>query len=296
VLGALAALPDAAGLRFGASLGRAWARVGAPRTRDARVNLRIAFPEWSDAERERVLVASFENLGRSLVELAWVGRRDPALLAARVRVEGREHLELARAGSASGGVIVLSGHFGSWEMFAAAMSAQGLPITVVHRARDDGGLDAVVMERRELGGAHYLPRGSAALGVIKALRRGALLALLADQNARAVDGVFVPFFGRLACASAGPVRLAMSTGAPVLPAFLHRDVRDPSRHVVRIHPPLELAPGDDDAALAENARRIARALEDEIRAAPEQWAWLHRRWRTQPAGEPRPPYRLARRI
>jgi KDO2-lipid IV(A) lauroyltransferase len=296
LLAGLAALPDGAGLRVGAAVGGAWARLGGPRTRVARVNLRIAFPDWSEAERERVLVHSFEQLGRSLVELAQLGRRSPAQLAARVRIEGLEHLERARAQAAGGGVIVLSAHFGSWEMFAAAMSARGLPITVVHRTRDDAGLEEVLMERRLEGGATYLARGSAAFGVIKALRKGALLALLFDQNARAGDGVFVPFFGRLASAHAGPVRLAMSTGAPVLPAFLHRDPLNPGQHVVRFQPTLALAPGDDAAALLENARRMTRVIEDEIRAAPEHWVWLHRRWRTQPPGEPRPPYRLARRL
>lgn len=296
LLAALAALPDEAGLRFGAGFGRAWARLSGPRTRVARVNLRIAFPDWSEAERERVLVRSFENLGRSVVELAWIGRRDPALLAARVRVEGLAHLERARARAEGSGLIVLTAHFGSWEMFAAAMTARGYPITAVHRTRDDSGVEEVLMERRVAAGASYLARGSAAFGVIKALRRGAFLALLFDQNARAEDALFVPFFGRLASTQAGPVQLATSTGAPVLPAFLHRDPDDPLQHVVRIHPALELAVGNDAAALLENARRMTRAIESEIRAAPEQWLWLHRRWRTQPPGEPRPPYRLGRRI
>jgi KDO2-lipid IV(A) lauroyltransferase len=102
--------------------------------------------------------------------------------------------------------------------------------------------------------------------------------------------VQVPFFGRFASVNVGPVQLAMTTGAPVLPAFLHRDRDDPARHVARVHAPLELAPGEDDEALLENARRMTRAIEAEVRVAPEQWVWAHRRWRTQPPGEPRPPY------
>jgi KDO2-lipid IV(A) lauroyltransferase len=262
--------------------------------RDARVNLRIAFPEWSEAERERVLVDSFAGLGRSLVELAWLGRRDPQTLAERVRVDGLEHVEAARSRSGGGGLIVLTAHFGSWEMFAAAMAAHGFPIVAVQRPRDDAGLDGAVQERRRSGGASYLKRGNAGLGALLALRRGAVLALPFDQNARARDGVLVPFFGRFACVNAGPVRLAIATGAPVLPAFLHRERGAPMRHVARIQAPLALAPGDGEAALLENARRMTRAIEREIRAAPEMWIWPHRRWRTQPPGEPPPPYRRAR--
>lgn len=288
-MGALARLPDDVGLAGGARLGRAWARAGLPRTRAARAHLRIAFPTWSEAQRERVLERSFENLGRSLVELAWLGRRPPAQLLARVRFEGLEHLDAARAATPGGGAILLSAHFGSWELFAAAMSARGYPLTVIHRVRDDAGFDDVLAERRSESGASYLPRGNAALGVVRALRSGSLLAVLLDQNARASDGVFVPFFGRLACVRSGPVQVAMSTRAPVVPLFLHRDPSDPARHVARIHPPLELVHcGDDEEALVENARRMTRAIEEEIRAAPEQWTWLHRRWRTQPPGEPRP--------
>ena len=297
LLGGLAALPDARGLALGAALGRSWARLGGPRTRAARVNLRIAFPEWSEAEREGVRVRALENAGRSLVELAWIGRRAPASLAERVRIEGLEHLRAARAAAPGGALIVLTAHFGSWELFAAAMAAHGLPIAVVHRPRDDAALNALLAERRAAGGTRALERGSAAQAALRALKAGELLALPYDQNCRAREGVFVPFFGRLACARAGPVRLALRTGAAVLPAFLHRDAGDPARHVVRVRPALALATdGDEPARVAENARRWTLALEQEIRAAPEQWSWLHRRWRTQPPGEARPPYRLPRSL
>lgn len=297
LLWTLAALPDDAALALGAGLGRAWAWLGLPRTRSARVNLRIAFPGWSEAERARVLVASFENLGRSLVEFAWLGRRSVERLLGRVRFEGLEHLDAARAAAPDGGAIALIAHFGSWELLPAALSARGIPTTIVHRARDDAGFDEVVSERRTGTGAHYVPRGSAGLSVLRALRKGELAALYFDQNSRAADGVFVPFFDRLACVRVGPVQVAMSTHAPVIPVFLHRDASNPSRHVVAFRPALPLVRGcgpDDVGALAENARRMTLALEREIRAAPAQWVWLHERWKTQPPGEPRPPYARGR--
>ncbi|MBM4383753.1 MAG: lysophospholipid acyltransferase family protein [Deltaproteobacteria bacterium] len=292
MLWAVAQLPDDAALALGAFAGRSWARLGLPRTRDARINLRIAFPEWSEARRTRGLVRSFENLGRSLVELAWLGRRSPEQVLARVRFEGLEHLDAARAAAPGGGVIVMTAHFGSWELFAAVLTARGYPLTVVHRVRDDAGLDEVIVARRAESGATYLPRGSAALGVVRALRKGSLLALLLDQNVGADEGIFVPFLGRLACTRSGPAQLAMSTGAPIVPMFLHRDAMDPARHVARFYPALDIERSrDDDASLAANVRQMTRAVEAEIRAAPELWTWAHRRWRTQPPGEPRPRYR-----
>ncbi|MFI5318260.1 MAG: lysophospholipid acyltransferase family protein [Myxococcota bacterium] len=294
LLRGLAAFPDRSGLALGAALGRTWVRLGFPRTRAARVNLRIAFPEWREAEREDVLRESFANLGRSAVELAWLGRRDPRALAARVRVEGREHLEAARAQAPGGGVIVLTAHFGSWELIAAVLVALGFPLAVVHRTRDDLGLDEALLERRLEGGATFLPRGVAAFGALRALRSGSLLALPFDQNARSEPRAFIPFFGRLASTSLAVARLALVSGAPVLPGFIHRDRSDPAQHVAHFHPALELDASGSAEALVENARRMTRAIEREIRTAPELWAWAHRRWRTQPAGEPRPLYERPR--
>jgi KDO2-lipid IV(A) lauroyltransferase len=196
-----------------------------------------------------------------------------------------------RARAEGGGLIVLTAHFGSWEFFAGAMAAHGFPLTIVQRPREDAGLDRVLQERRAEAGAAYLERGSAAFAAIRALRRGDLLALPFDQNAHAGEGVFVPFFGRLAATRTAPVRLAMLTGAPVVPAFLVRERDEPLRHVARILPPLELAPGEGDDVVLENVRRMTHAIEAEVRRAPEQWAWSHRRWRNQPPGEARPPYR-----
>ncbi len=258
------------------------------------MNLRIAFPDWSEAARERVLRESFANLGRGVAELAWLGRRDHAALAARVRILGLEHLEAARARANGAGMILLTAHSGSWELFAAVVAARGIPVAVVHRTRDDADLDEVLLERRMQSGAAFLPRGKAAFGVLRALRKGSLLALPFDQNARSEPRAFLPFFGRLAATNLGPVRLAMASGAPVIPGFIRRDPEDPAHHTVQFHPELALAPPDAEDALLENARRMTRAIEDEVRAAPEMWAWAHRRWRTQPAGEPRPAYRRAR--
>jgi KDO2-lipid IV(A) lauroyltransferase len=284
-------MPEARALAFGAALGRAWARLGAPRTQVARTNLRIAFPDWSEAAREAVLVRSFENVGRSLAEFALLGRLGPEALRERVRIEGLEHYEKARAASKSGGVVAITGHFGSWELLAAAMAAHGFPFVAVQKPRESPLLDAIVDRYRSLGGAEFLARGDAARAALRALREGKAVAILYDLDAPRDEGVFVPFFGRLASTRDGPVRIALRTRAPVVPIFLHR-VGTGCRHVAQFRPPIELVraeDGDVEAAIRENARRMTAAIEREIVSAPDHWSWIHRRWKTQPPGEPRPP-------
>lgn len=276
-------------LAWAGALGRAWARAGGPRVADARVNLRIAFPERSEAWRRRVLEDSLANLARSFVEFAQLARLTREEVAARVSIEGLEHLEEAQRRSRTGGVAVLTAHFGSWELFQAAMAAHGFPVAVVHRLRDSPVLETVVTRLRAGTGSELLGRGSAARGALRALREGRILAMPLDQNAGRAHGVFVPFFGRLACTQDGPMRLVMRTGAAVLPVFVFR-VGEGPHHVARVRPPLELASagGDREAAVVENTARATRAIEEAIREAPDHWTWIHRRWRTAPPGEPHP--------
>jgi Kdo2-lipid IVA lauroyltransferase/acyltransferase len=289
LLDLLERIPEQRAMALGAGFGRAWARLGGPRTQVGRVNLRIAFPSWSEAEREAVLVRAMENIGRSFVEFARLARIGPEGLRKRVRFEGLEHYEAAKKLTARGGVIALTGHFGSWELLVAAGVAHGMPVVPVHRARDNALLDVVIQRYRDAGGGEFLPRGTAALPVLRALRKGRAVAVAYDIDCPREEGVFVPFFGRLACTRDGPVRIAM-TGVPVVPVFLHRQP-DGLSHVARVYPALELVPEGDDpeAAIRENARRMTASIEDEIRRAPDHWNWIHRRWKTQPPGEPRPP-------
>jgi KDO2-lipid IV(A) lauroyltransferase len=284
-------LPEARALALGAGLGRAWARLGGPRTQVARVNLRIAFPDWSEAEREAVLVRSLENLGRSAVEFARLGKLGPAALRERVRIEGLEHLEAARAQSKTGGIVAITGHFGSWEMLAAAMAAHGFPFLAVQKPRESPLLDAVIARYRRAGGAEFLARGNAAFAAMRALAEGQGVAILYDQDAPRDEGVFVPFFGRLASTRDGPVKIALRARAAVLPIFLHR-VGESGHHVAYFRAPIPMLRGHGVAiedAVRENARRMTAAIEAEVRRVPDHWVWVHRRFRTQPPGEPRPP-------
>lgn len=264
-------------------VGRAWARLGGPRTAEARAQLRLAFPEWRERERQEVLERALANLARSFVEVCTLGSLSADERRALADVEGLEHYDAARRVLPGGGVIALTAHLGSWEILAAVMAAHGIPIAVVQRPRDNPLLDEIAAELRDHAGVELLPRGSAARGALRGLRDGKVVAMPLDQNASRREGVFVPFFGRPACTRDGPARIAMKTGAPVVPVFIER-IGDGMRHRVRVEPPLELAPAlaDPDAALVENVARMTAAIETAVRRAPDQWIWTHRRWRTRP--------------
>lgn len=290
---AIRRLPRRRAITWGAALGRLWVGLRLPRTRVGLENLRIAYPEWSEPRRQRVLGLAFANLGRSLAEVPYLGSLSAEDLRRLVEVEGFHHLK--DAWSASGGAIALTAHFGNWELFAVTMGLSGIPLTIVHRERDPV-LESLMRDWRGRGETIVLPRGSAARATLKALRQHRVVAMPLDQDAPLAEGVFVPFFGRLACTRDAPARIAMRTGVPVVPAFIFR-IGESDRHVVRFRPPLELVSRDSDpaGAVRENVARMTRSLEEAIRQAPEQWTWNHRRWRTQLDGEPRP-YRSRRRL
>jgi KDO2-lipid IV(A) lauroyltransferase len=277
--------PDRA-LRIGASLGRAVARAGAGRSEIARINLELAFPDLEQPARERLLVESYANLGRTVAELALLQGPHRETVIERVRLEGSRHLLDAEKSSPTGGVIVLTAHFGSWDLCAAAMSAQGHPLSVVHRGFAHSGIERMMSEVR---GGGRVPVDevrmgkSAGAGVLRALREGRKVALLLDQNARRDEGVFVPFFSLPACTRLAPAVIAMKRSVPVLPVFVHRQP-DGRHHVVRMQPALDIEPpgADPEAALGRNVARMTRVIESTIREAPEQWLWPHRRWRTRP--------------
>jgi KDO2-lipid IV(A) lauroyltransferase len=276
--------PDTA-VDVGGALGRGLGRLGFSRRSVALEHLRLAFPEQSEAERGRLLLRHLDHLGRGVAELALLNGRHRAALLDRTRVEGWEHLKAAEARTESGGVIVFTAHLGTWDLGAAAMSAQGVPLSVVHRGFGNPHVEQLMSAVRGEG-VEELRMGRSVLGVLRALRAGRKVVLLLDQNAHRDEGVFVPFFGRPACTRSGPALIAMRWGFPVVPAFVRRE-EDGRSHVIRIAPALELGGlGDDsDEALVANVAHMTRIIEEAIRQAPEQWLWLHRRWRTRPAGD-----------
>jgi KDO2-lipid IV(A) lauroyltransferase len=295
-------LPPARAVSVGTSLGRRWARAGGPRCADAETNLRLAFPEWSEARRREVLEDTFAGLGRHLAEVCTLSGPHRDVLLAGVEVEGHAHYEEARRRSGSGGMIVLTAHFGSWELCAAAMAARGYPVSAVRHGIANPWVDAMVSGWRRAAGVEEIRMGRAGTGVFRALSRGRAVAMLLDQNAHRDEGVFAPFFGHPALTRSGPARIAMNRDLPVLPVFIFRQGLTPG-HVVRMMPPLELEselepPSEDsDMAVARNVGRMNAVIEEVVREAPDHWMWPHRRYKTQPEGRssPYPPRRRRRR-
>ena len=283
-------LPPEKAVRFGASCGRAIARVGGGGVRVARTNLALAFPEKSEVEREDLIRDIYANMGRVVAELALLQGPHRRALLAGVRIEGLEHLAAAEAASPSGAVMVLTAHFGSWDLCAAALSEQGHPLTVVHRGFPNRELEAMFSQirRGETGDLEELKMGPRAVsGVLGALRRGRKLVVLADQNARAEEGIFVPFFGVLACTRSAPALIAMRRQVPILPAFVFRD-GESAHHVVKLSapliPPADVPEEEMDGLLESHVASMTRSIEEAIRKAPDHWLWLHRRWKTRPEG------------
>ena len=281
-------LPPERAIAWGAACGRFVARLGGSGARVARINLALAFPEKSERERESLLQGVYANMGRVVAELALLQGPHREELLAGVRMEGLENLAAAEAASPNGAIMVMTAHFGSWDLCAAALSDRGHALTVVHRGFPNPDLEAMFSEirRGRDGDLEELKMGPRAVtGVLGALRRGRKLVVLADQNAKPDEGVFVPFFGVMAATRSAPALIAMRRGIPVLPAFVFRE-GESARHTVRLLPPLDLKllSGDSDDALESGVGLMTRAIEDAVRTAPDHWLWLHRRWKTRPDG------------
>jgi len=204
---------------------------------------------------------------------------------ARIRVEGVEHVRSAM--EHHGRVLVLTAHLGNWELLSVAHRVAGFPLTVVVRPLDAPGLNALAERLRLKAGVELAAKRGALRAVLGALGRGRMVAVLLDQNASRREGIFAPFFGHAASTSRSLAVLATRTRTPVVPIFAHRQAG--GFHLVAVGPALE-APETPDAerAIIELTRCCNETIEAAIRRTPEQWLWIHRRWRTRPPGEGRP--------
>ncbi|MGH8630890.1 MAG: lysophospholipid acyltransferase family protein, partial [Burkholderiales bacterium] len=182
-------------------------------------------------------------------------------------------------------VLYLTGHLGAWELGAFAQSVYGHPMHIVVRALDNPFLDAMVNARRTLAGNRIIEKRDFLRGILEALRKNEVVGILMDQNSSLQEGVFVEFFGAPACTSTGMAKIALRTDASVVPAFAWWDEQR-GRYRLRFEPPLDLIrTGDAEHDVAANTQLFTRVLEQQIRKHPDQWLWIHRRWKTRPAGE-----------
>jgi len=247
-------------------------------------NLELALPQLSSKARKKILRHLFRNLGWQLVEFC----RLPSYTAENtrdwIRTEGLEHYLAAQARGR--GVLVLTGHLGAWELSGFYHSLMGHRMGVVIRRLDNRLLDEYVNSIRCLHGNHVLHKDDFARGLLHAMRAGETVAILMDTNMTPPQGVFVRFFGIAACTASGLARVALKTGAAVVPGFM---VWEPveRKYVLYFGPELAFASsGDHEADIVAATQQCNDVLEAWIRRYPDQWLWIHRRWKTRPAGEP----------
>lgn len=281
VLGALRALPlERAGVLAAGASGSA-ARWAARLRRTGLDNLAHAFPERSAEWREATLRGSLRSLGLLAAEIAHLGEMDEAWLRARIGFaddEARRRWEDCIAG---GGGIIATAHFGNWELFAHAQGILGRPVHLVHRPLRNPLVDDLVRTVRQRAGTGVIYKHAAAREILRRLRDGALVAIPIDQHAPGAEGVPIPFFGRPAATTLGPARLAQIARVPIQFAVLVRE-GESHRHRIWMGPRHSPPPGRDPTLLVAAVRQVVMELEQVVRAHPEQWLWVHRRWRVSP--------------
>jgi len=244
-------------------------------------HLEMAFgDEYSPADRRHITRKMFRHLSKCIVEFLSLPKIHRNILENRVTDNSYESFTKGLA--AGKGIILLSAHYGNWEIMNAYFNKiRGFPVMVVARALYDERLDEILNDIRRGVGRDVLMRGNATRSILKALRNNEVVGMLADQDTRSGDGIFIDFFGRPAYTQPGPAVLAIRTGAAVLPVAIIRQADD--THIIEVGDFLIPDPAlDKDEAIHDVMQRYSYFVENIIRKNPEQWVWMHKRWRTQP--------------
>jgi KDO2-lipid IV(A) lauroyltransferase len=247
-------------------------------------NLEMALPEKSEAERARILRGVFTSLGRQLAELCQFPKYTKDNVENVVVYDGLENYQ--RAYARGKGVLFLTAHFGGWELSAFAHSLHGHWLHVVMRPMDNEYLDRMLQGYRTMHGNKVVPKDDFVRGLLAAMKAGETVGILMDTNMTPPQGVFVDFFGIPACTASGLARIALRTDAMVVPGFTIWD-EALGKYRLRFDPAVELArTGNLEADIVANTQKFTKVIEDYVRKYPEQWLWVHRRWKTRPEGQP----------
>ena len=230
------------------------------------------------ANAEEIADGVFDSLGRVMAAVARFPSMNRENIHRWIRYEGLENYTNAKAKGR--GVLIPTAHLGNWELSAFAHAVMTEPMHIVVRPLDNPRIDAWVERRRALSGNHIISKREAAREILKALHARDAVGILIDQNVVPSEGVFIDFFGRQACAGTAFVKFAHHTGAPVIPGFALWEEQE-EKYVLRFYPEIEMT-GDIQA----DTQRVHSFLESVIRQYPDQWLWVHRRWKTRPPGEP----------
>ena len=273
--------PRRLALSIGAALGAVAFWVSKREKARACDNIRNSLGVNNPHAVKRLARKTFENLGKNVVEFVQFPHMSPTMLRQYVVFEGKEHIE--RALTAGKGAIMLTGHFGNWELLAASIVANGYTLHPIVRRLRSSRLESVVRSYRQKAGYIGIDREKSLRRALLCLKRNELLGILADVDTK-VNGVFVEFFGRPAYTPYSPVAIALKTGSPILPTFIIRQPDD--SHRVVVEPPMALErSGERHRDMIVNTQKFTRIIESYIQRYPSQWVWMHDRWKTQPCDD-----------
>lgn len=271
-------------MALGRGIGRGLSRLIPRLRKTAERNLEIAMPELDADRRKEIISGTFGSLGRQMGLVAHFPKFEPEDIRDLVEVVGKE--ENFDPSYAKGrGVLFFTGHFGSWEVFSLLPAAYGLDMNILVRRIDNPLVEEFVDSLRTRFGAVTLGKRRSGRRLYRILENGGLLGMLADLNAQLHDGVFIDFFGVPAATTKSIAKIALKTGAEVLPAFAVWEERK-KKYVVYLEPPIKYSTdGDQEANIIGLTRQITESVERYARKYPEQWLWIHKRWKTRPEGE-----------
>jgi KDO2-lipid IV(A) lauroyltransferase len=283
-LKALGLLPRPVARRVGAGFAAVAYRLRRPLRRAAETNLQIAFPEISEKKRDEVIRRMVQQVGWMAAEFSQLPKYARENIENIVVIDGFENFDAARRRGK--GVLFLTGHMSAWELSSFAHALYGYPLHFLVRPVSNRRIDALVNHYRCLSGNRPIDKNKSARAILKVLGEAGTVGILMDHNTSLDEGVFVNFFGVPASTSSGLARLALRTGAAVVPGFLWWDASR-RKYRLRFEPAVELSRSDDEEAdVHENTQRFTRVIEDFVRAHPDQWLWVHKRWKTRPPGDP----------
>lgn len=273
-----ASLTPAKARSTGRALGWFYGSVIRYHRKDAIVALRHAFPEKSEPDRLAILESMYRNLGINLVEEFRLQHISEADLKQTLTWEGESHAtDVLAAGK---GMIVLSAHLGNWDILCTMAPKFNFPTTIITKNIKNKALNRFWMQARSRFGLKFVPAHNSYRLCLAALRRNEIVGFILDQNMIRTEGIFVDFFGKPACTSPGLAFMSAQSGAAVIPVFI---VRQPDgTHRVQMRPPIAPPPDRKPETIQEYTQLYTKVIEDAVRANPDQWIWIHRRWRTQP--------------
>lgn len=271
-------LPQKISLKIGGLLGSIVFRFSSQQRRIAFENIRLSLNLTDENLVKLYIKRCYQNLGKTAVEFMRFPKSNQKLIQEYVEFEGIHHIQNAL--SLGNGAIILTGHFGNWELLAASISTNIAPLTPIVRELRSPRINELVKKYRRKAGYSTIDRNTGVRDALRCLRSNNLLGIVADVDTT-VNGVFVDFFGRPAYTPYSPIAFALKTGAVILPSFIIRQ-QDGSHHAI-IEPPMVLKQTDEkEQDIIENTQKFTKIIETYIRKYPEQWIWMHERWKTQP--------------